>query len=138
MPWPPVCLPLASRFHIQRHLIDGQSVARLVDLGGTIIGFAVEAAEDGAVAITPVIGAPAAQLRLDDGVLPADGVCGSVNAADKGAANAGEVTGSQKLGHVLRQTAPHQIVDPQLDLVIEADRRRLHGMENGSPRGSIA
>ena len=58
-----------------------------------------------------------------------------MDAADERAADRGEMAGGQPLRHVLRQAAPHQVVDAQLDLVIEADRRRLPGVEDRALAG---
>ena len=77
-------LALAARLQIELHAVDQQAVARLVDLGRAIVGLAVEAGEDGAVAVAAARGAPAAELRLDDRVLAA-GV--GMDAADEGAAD---------------------------------------------------
>ena len=127
MPRPPVNLPSPPGSVLSSMRSTIEAVARLVDLGRAVVGLAVEAAEDRAVAVAAAARAPAAELRLDDGVLPA-GI--GMDAADEGAADRGEVPGGQPLGHVRREAAPHQVVHPELDLVVEADRRRLLGVED--------
>src|SRR5690606_36323013 len=99
---------LAARFGVQLHAVDVEAVARLVDLGRTVVGLAVETAEDRRVAVAASASAPAADLRLDDRVL-ATRV--GVDAADEGAAHRGEMPGGEPVRHVWCQAAPHDVVN---------------------------
>src|SRR5690606_21405891 len=120
-------LPLATLGDVEFHAIDDQAIPRLGNLGGAIVGLTVKAGEDGTVAVATMACAPAPELRFDNGVVAARI---GVYAADESAADGGEVTGCKPFRDMLRETAPHEVVDTHLRLEIEADRRRLLRMED--------
>src|SRR5690606_41775195 len=113
-------LALATRFRVELHAIDVEAVARLVDLGRTVVGLPVKTGEDGRVAVASPACAPAAELRLDDRVLP-PGV--GMDAPDEGAAHAGEMAGSEPVRHVRSEASPQDAVNPQPDRGEDAARR---------------
>ena len=120
-------LPLASRLVAEPQLLDVQPVPRLGDLGRTVERIAVEAAEHRAVAVPRRRAAPAADLRLHDREVPARV---RMFAADERAADRGEAAGRQPVAEVRRQTAPHHVVQSDLDLVVSRERGRRARVED--------
>ena len=105
MPFPPRCSPSPPGSSLSAELLDVEAVAGLGDLGGTVEGVAVEAAEDRAVAVARGGAAPAADLGLDDREVAA-GV--GVRSADERAADRGEVARGQPVAEVRREAAQDQ------------------------------
>ena len=83
----------------------------------------MNAGEDGAIAVAAKPGAPATELRLDDGVLPPGIGMEPPMTVPPMEAN----RPPEEVRHMRGEAAQHQVEHPDLDLEIEADGRRFAG-----------